>query len=269
MTATDDKPTVGERYSSAVESSNLKLGEKRGDVDFVIAAGLVEDGFGLTLYRLMTEFDQVRGPVDAAKRWVSSQMQLSSELAKQAAVAEKVAEFAPGTEGYDSLAVERARRLNEASRQVKDAALASMRTELALVLSVMGTLREARYAVGNFAQLEAWRKGVKLDAEQVRMLSGRVLDVFLDPLCAHCDGRGYNGGGRFEETGPQVFCRPCRNSGQRRDSIGKSDVERVFAGHLLMQMDADLAGVQAAIRRALRHVDKAKSIIAQAGVSAP
>lgn len=55
MTGIDDRPTMGERYIAAVESSNLKLGERRGAVDTVIAAGLVP-GLGPRLWRLIEEY---------------------------------------------------------------------------------------------------------------------------------------------------------------------------------------------------------------------
>lgn len=254
MTTIEERPSIGERYSSATESSNLKLTDGRTDLDIIIAAGLVPDSFGLTLYRLMNEFDQVRGPVDAARRWVSAQMHLSAELAKQAASAALE---------NDPNAIGRAGRLTEASDSVRKAAHTSLRTEFSLVLSVMRSLREAREAIGQFAYREAWRKGVSLDDDHIRILAGQVLDVFLDPLCGYCEGRGYNGGGRFEQTGPQAFCRPCRNSGQRRESLGKTDTQRLFASHLLMQMDAELSNVQRHINNALRRVDEAKRIVAE------
>lgn len=254
-TAEEERPTIGERYSSATESSNLKMGERRSDVDVIIAAGLVPDNFGLTLYRLMFEFDAVRGPVDAAKRWVKAQSELAATLRAEA-VREK-ARKEPDMKRHDDLVKE--------AKQVQDAAIASLRTEFVLVLSVMTTLREARYAVGQFAQGEAWRKGVSIDEQTILLLAGRALEAVLDPLCQHCEGRGYNGGGRHEETGPQVLCRPCRNSGKKRESIGRTDAERLFAGHLLMEMDSLLSQTQADIKTGLRHVDEAKRMIAKAG----
>lgn len=68
MTIAEDIPSVGERYSSAVRSSNLRVKlEARGDVDMMIAAGCVPDGLGATLYRLAVEFDTVRNELRDAK----------------------------------------------------------------------------------------------------------------------------------------------------------------------------------------------------------
>lgn len=258
MMAVDERPTIGERYTSATESSNLRLGAKRSDVDVIIAAGLVPDGFGLTLYRLMAEFDAVRGPVDAAKRWVTSQMTLAAYLRGEAtreAARDKPDEW-------------RVLDLTRNAKQVQEAAVASLRTEFLLALTIMRTLREAKYAVGGFAIDLAHRRRFNLDDEQVLRVAGRALEVLLDPLCHFCQGRGYNGGGRHEQTGPQSFCRPCRNSGHRRDAIGKDDSERLFASQLLMQMDAELSAVQSSIKREMWRLDEAKRMIAeQTGVA--
>lgn len=49
-----------ERYQRAVQSSNLKVDELApGDVDALIAAGLVRDGLGTSLLRLRSERDSV------------------------------------------------------------------------------------------------------------------------------------------------------------------------------------------------------------------
>lgn len=61
MAATEEHrpPTIGERYSAATESSNLKLrSERRGDVDLIIAAGL-SAGLGIRLWRLVDEFEKL------------------------------------------------------------------------------------------------------------------------------------------------------------------------------------------------------------------
>lgn len=254
-TAEEERPTLGERYSSATESTNLKMGERRSDVDIIIAAGLIPDGFGLTLYRLMFEFDSVRGPVDSAKRWVRSQNELATELRAEAA-----RELL-----RDDHDIERHEKLVKQAKQIQEAAVASMRTEFILVLSVMSTLREARYAIQYFVFEQARIKRARIDEHGLLGISGRVLDAFLDPLCSYCEGRGYNGGGRHEQTGPQAFCKPCRNSGRRRDSIGKDDEQRLFASHLLMEMDSLLSQTQSGIRIGLRMVDEAKRRISVAG----
>lgn len=58
MTAPEDRPTVGERYGRAMQSSQLQVtADKPGDVDLLIAAGWVQEGLGCRLYRLRLQFD--------------------------------------------------------------------------------------------------------------------------------------------------------------------------------------------------------------------
>lgn len=63
----EDRPSIAERYSSATESSNLRVSEKSSDADFLIAAGMLGDTLGRLLLRLHTEFDMVRGQISADK----------------------------------------------------------------------------------------------------------------------------------------------------------------------------------------------------------
>ena len=57
MTGTEDRPTMAEQYSRAMESSHLEVTEERGDVDFLIAAGWTGESLGTDLYRTRMEFD--------------------------------------------------------------------------------------------------------------------------------------------------------------------------------------------------------------------
>ena len=68
MSTIEDRPTTGERYSSAVESSNLRLGERRGDADYIIAAGLVPNGMASAMYRWQVEYDSGRAEHQAAEK---------------------------------------------------------------------------------------------------------------------------------------------------------------------------------------------------------
>lgn len=59
--------TIGEAYSSATESSNLRAkADQGGDVDLLIAAGWVTDGLATSLYRLCAEFDSVKQEIGRA-----------------------------------------------------------------------------------------------------------------------------------------------------------------------------------------------------------
>lgn len=198
MSTIEDHPTTGERYSSAMESSNLKAdADRRGDVDMAIAAGWVEDGFGASLYRLAVEFESVRG-----------NLRLGKTLA----------------------AIDRFEILNR-----------------------LKSLAKVREELGRIACLRATKERFMQPDAEVLVLVGRVLDVFLDPTCSPCSGRGFTGGGRHEESGPQIICRACKGTGQRRANLGRQQDEKDFAADMLADMQARMAGVERAMQRFLRN----------------
>lgn len=57
MITSEERPSVAERYASAIESSNLRVAETRCDTDFLMAAGWSADDLGASLFRLRSEFD--------------------------------------------------------------------------------------------------------------------------------------------------------------------------------------------------------------------
>ena len=193
----DDAPTIGERYSRASESSDLRVKpEARCDADYLIAAGWCGDGLGAILYRLRSEFDHVHACVR------------------------------PG------------QPLNTAER--------------VFVLSHLKSLPAAKEAIGKMAVFQATRRRFMRPDADALILAGRVIDVFLDPNCSHCEGRGFTGGGRHEDSGPQVICRPCGGSGKRRANIGRDDEERKFGAFLLSELERMTSEVEISMARFLR-----------------
>ena len=69
-------------------------------------------------------------------------------------------------------------------------------TERVLILMQMRTLREVKEKIGDLALSHAVRMRFAGSQKDLMQLTGRVLDVYLDPLCNHCDGRGFSGGGQ-------------------------------------------------------------------------
>jgi hypothetical protein len=190
------------------------------------------------LYRLQVEYDSVRAEHQAAEK----AMRDSETYAKRQE--HKSAQLAA-----------------EILRAAEDAAL----TSHVLILSQLQSLREAKALFGQYAVVAATKRRFMQPDRVVLALAGRVLDVFLNPRCRHCEGRGFTGGGRHEHTGPEIFCRPCRGSGQRRDLVGETQDERNFAGHLQMLVDALMFDVQKQIRTGLNRVEQAKAAISEAG----
>jgi hypothetical protein len=123
-------------------------------------------------------------------------------------------------------------------------------TERLLILGRLKTLRETKEALGAFAIQQATRRRYMQPDKVVLQLVGRVLDVHMDPLCPHCEGRGFVGGSHRGEK--QAICRPCRGTGHRKEWVGKDSAERWFARHLLCEMDRVSAVTAGRIARRLR-----------------
>lgn len=257
-TVEDRRPTIGERYSAATESSNLRVeGDRRGDVDLLLASGYIGkiDPLGAALYRLAVEFDSARGELDATRKWASDQQAEARALRALACHLNAVAEVGPeadmGLQCY--LTLDRARRAGQCEADagiLERTASASVRTELALALVRMKSLREARELLGELAYMEATRQRFMEPDHVVAVLAGRVLEHWLDPNCDKCDGRGFVGGSHRGEL--QALCRPCRGSGARRDLLGQTAEQQRFCAHLRAGMDRRLADVDDAMLNWLR-----------------
>lgn len=243
----------GERYASATESKDLRMRDVSGDLEVIIAAGLVSDGLATALYRLTVEYDAQRTPVDAARRWVAVRTQHANMLRDLAKLEESMHPPAMG----------RALALIASAERIKRESLAALRTEFLIALSSMRTLREARDRLWEFALDLADRRRFYLEGDAIEHLTGRTLEAFLDPNCQHCDGRGSQGGGRHEFSGPLMICKPCKGLGSRRVDLGRTQAERLFAGALLMSMDARMYEVQRTIGRNRRIVADAKEWVAR------
>lgn len=229
----EDKPTMAERYGRAATSSHLRLKDTRCDVDYLIAAGWLQDGLGSMLYRLRSEFDAVRGQLRAAETG-------RPEWKALATAAEQV------IKGYGSPVP--ASVLSEPARIRKEARDAAL-VERAMVLVKLKTLPLAREALGTFAVILATKIMFMRDDAAVAVLVGRTLDAWLDPICAACDGRGFNGGSHRGEL--TTRCRECRGTGRRRDGVGMDSEERRFVAALLTEVDQHQAFIDQQMHRFL------------------
>lgn len=198
MNDTTDRPTLGERYSTATESSNLKVKETACDADILIAAGWAHEEIGSMLVRLQSEFDSAK-----------------SEMRGQGATA---------------------------------------LVDQVLILSKLKTLPATKQALGRWAVRLATKKAFMKPDGDVLRLAGRALDVFLDPNCPHCEGRGKNGGYGL----PEVLCKHCRGSGKRdARKFGQDEADRAFVQFLLCAMDAQAESALRSMRCMLRNTEEA------------
>jgi hypothetical protein len=108
---------------------------------------------------------------------------------------------------------------------------------LLVLLQLRGSLSTARNTLGTWGVARAQSRGYGWESGVTAKLVGRVLDVWLRPLCGPCDGRGYTGGGRHEHSGPRIRCAACGETGKRRQRVGKSDEERQFVDDMLHAME--------------------------------
>lgn len=243
MTSTADEPcTIAERYSRATESSNLRASEQRGDLDYIIAAGLIQNGLGASMYRLQVEYDCVRADHAAAENRMRS--------LERMAAAERGEDDSTG------------KTAEERSKEILDAAEHDATTAHVLILAQLTSLRESKNLFGEFAILQATKHHFMRPDREALIIAGQVLDAWLNPNCKHCQGRGFNGSTLKGEK--PVVCRPCKGSGHRRDLIGKDDTQRRFAARLTLELDAVMHQVQRDIRAGLRRVEDAKQQIADA-----
>ena len=232
MSTIDDRPTIGERYSSAMGSSHLKMTERRGDLDIIIAAGLIPDGLASALFRLAHEYDGVRAEHRAAE----------SRL--------RIKEFEA-----------QGQKPTEAEATIKQAEAEAL-TAHALILARLRSLERTKNLFGEFAIQEATRQRFMRPDREALILAGQVLDVWLNPNCKRCDGRGTMGGSHRGEI--STVCKACKGTGHRRDQIGRDEPQRKFAGHLTMRISELLAQAQRDIQSGQKLVDEAKRLIAEA-----
>ena len=232
MTANEDRPTIAERYSRALESHHLEVKEGRGDVDLLVAAGWVHDGLGTKLYRLRSEWDAVRGEHRLAE--AAAQVADKKHTVRVRAVARMA-------EGDD-----RAEALQYARDQIAAAERAAL-TARALIMVHLKTLHAATVALGAFAVIHAIDVRYRVRGDNAQRIAGRALDAWLDPNCPTCEGRGYTGG----FTLPMALCNHCGGTGSRQYRLDRSDEGHKFGRSLLVQMDERTEFVGRQMRRYL------------------
>jgi len=253
-----------ERYSRATRSSHLELrraDESPGDADTIIAAGLAET-MGVLLTRLRGEWDASVRSVDQYKRAQAEWTRLAREAsakAKQCAEAAEKAKRALQTAmpcdratlqlSIAAAEVEAKRQKGEAERFQNEATREHCTAKWE-ILSGLRSLEPAKQALFFFAVRQAPHKACNSTPEALGKLVGQVLDVWLDKLCHHCEGRGFNGG--YGKA--RVMCPKCGGTGSRRSSkLGADSSEHFFGLWLLGVMDSRCNGSMKQVQRKTRN----------------
>lgn len=229
------RASVAERYSGAIGASHLHVvADRSGDVDLLVAAGWLTDGVGSALYRLMSEFDCVRGAHRMAHRVYREAVHIATKI-------EAEYRAAPDADGA-------AQRLVIAKTIRTNAESAATSSQI-MVLSALKSMQSTREAVHGFALAMAPRQGVHEDDATVRGIAGQALMHWLDPMCHPCDGRGFTGG--FGT--PMVFCETCKGTGRTRPDFHQKLRLHEFGRWLQCEMDRKTENVERTMQRYLRN----------------
>lgn len=253
---TDDRATIKERYTRALNASRLVLAERPGDVDLLIAAGWIKEGLATQLYRLMAEFDTARGDLRVAQQ---EQKRLADErerakdaradAERQAAREWKREDLGPHRgAGHDEVAATAARLVDGLAQRAEDAALQAR----AFAMLQLKTLGDTKQAVWRYADQAATRKGlVALTPQGVATIVGKVLEAMLDPLCPGCQGSGKVGvfPNQHLHTGKGPAF--CGGSGRRKVELAPDAVGELFGRWLLADLERKAARVDQLMRQFL------------------
>ena len=235
MTTIDNlKPSIEERYAVAISSGT-------GFDRIVLAAGLQRQIVGAMLLRLRSEYDTIRGELERAGQITPRRIDEQRELRARA----KRLQDAGAWRDAEELIVQ--------AEAIQRRTPAEVQSARAFILMGLGTLHDAKQALGAMALRMAANPKRNLPTETAMRLAGRVLDVWLDETCHKCDGTGVIGNRYQGDTERQ--CRACAGTGHRRESLGSDDKQRLFASDLLAEMQCQVAAAASGIKAALMGQD--------------
>lgn len=230
------RPDIEERHAQAIESDDLMVLLKRCSVDYLVAAGWVRDGLGADLFRLRVEFDNARADLLQAQRNAADGARAANNLERHATAgaAKAAAEGDAKKAAAMRRDTERARDNAKALREATEAAALTARN---MILIHLKSLERTSQALHTFAvAFGARSRFYNLDA--IHAIVPRALQLWLDPNCPHCRGRGFSGG--FGE--PVRLCQECISTGKRINGnpgfrLARSDSGHEFGRALLVEMD--------------------------------
>lgn len=237
----DPRPTIGERYIRATHAKNLRVGEHNPAADMILAAAMQHNPLGTLLFRLQSEYDQIKVEIGNAE---DRALALRREADTIERLPKEIAGLPPLFDAH--VAAWRAARAG-LIRKRSEADIVAARSR---ILQRLRSLDEAKVDVGIYAIELAKKQRFHRGQEIVLRLAWEVIGVFLDPICATCDGTGVKGSAyRGEEEKP---CTACRLTGQRRYRMGKDDTDRWFADILLGRLQAAMAAAAGEIGALLK-----------------
>lgn len=262
-TDANQKPSIEEQYACAVMRG-------ASGSSLFLAAGMQRDRAGVLLLRLRAEYDTVRGELERAGQIAPSAatrvrdlIREADKLKTRAGRLERLAHTHANPATRSAAAAEAAEARTRAADLIVSAGAierrtpADVKTARAVVLVALTTLHDARQELGALAiRMLAKRMAANprfLMAPAVALqLAGRVLDVWLDETCHKCDGTGILGS-RYQGDAERE-CPACKGSGHRRDILGDSMQQSLFARDLLSEVQRQVGAAAAGIKAAI-HAD--------------
>lgn len=236
MNELDQKPSIEEQYAVA-----LSCGVQSR---LVLAAGLQRESTGLQLLRLRSEYDAVRGELELAGNIAPRGLDRAQALRKEA---ERLSRTGL-SDAAEALVFEA-----DAIQRRTPGEVMSAR---AVILVSLSALRDAKQQLGALAVRMAANPRRAMDPTVALRLAGRVLDVWLDEACHKCDGTGRIGN-RYAGDHERE-CTACKGSGHRRDILGDSPKQTLFARDLFAEVQRQVAAAAAGIKAAI-HADSGPS----------
>ncbi len=248
------RPTIGERYGVAIGTGTQR--------DVVLAAGMQRDVLGGMLLRLAAEYDAVRGELELAGQIAPRQETKRARMLDAVKAMERSVELLLPGPDRESMLAEAAAIAAEAAAMPKRTE-AEIKSARAFILMGLKSLYATKQAVGALALTMAEKRGVP--RETGFKLAGRVLDVYLDPTCHHCDGTGVIGS---LYRGAEKVCEACKGTGHRRDILGDRLAETLLARDLFAELQRRAAQAASGMRQAIAS-DEAAVVTAEviAGLS--
>jgi len=222
MTEDTTKPGLDERYTRAINSSDLRmLDDRAGSADLLAAFG-ISASLGSLLQRLRAEFDSIKGEHGLAE----------AEFERvRGVIAGKLTE-AQREQRQTDKGPTRAALYRQQAEELRLSAERAAVTATALTLMHLKTLTEAKNALAAYALNMATRRRHMIPDREVIALTGHTLAVWLDHRCRKCHGTGAVG----EFGSRRLTCRPCHGTGNAAQGLGQDAAQVMFCSDLLRDM---------------------------------
>ena len=237
----EEKPTLAERYTGAINATDLTMTDRRaGSADLLAAVG-ISSGLGSLLLRLRTEYDSVKGEHGLADAEIERLRGRIRDHLSAAQREDRQADKGPTRAAFHRREAEWLRVQAEGTQA----------TETALFLMHLKTLREAKNALAAYAMVMATKRRHMIPDREVIALTGHVLAAWLDVRCRKCHGTTLLG----DYGQRQVRCRACGGTGNASANLGQTHAQQLFCADLLRDI-AQKSGYEAS-----RDVNKNKAAI--------